>query len=505
VILNDILDLSKLDAGKVVLETTDFKPHELIHEVIDLLQHKAREKQITLSVHIDPGLPEVVNGDPHRLRQVLLNLISNAVKFTEQGSVSVSVQTISSRDGIELNCSIQDTGIGIAEKDKAHIFEQFNQADESMTRRFGGTGLGLAICKAIVEQMQGCLTFDSILGKGSTFSFTVLLDHPQDSDHFASSESLLLGLDEAVDDKINDVKSNSVSKSSSELVLDSSVNVLLVEDNPVNQDVIRMMLAKMGVQIQVMNNGQEAVDYFHRHARHNFDVILMDCQMPEMDGYQATEALLALWESQNNATAIPIIALTASTSSEDRNYCFTVGMDDYLSKPLNLETLFAMLLRWLPKKKIRVASDKPAVTPASDYVQDRQETGNNKNSSSQTKLLSQLFDVEALTELQSMMGDRFPEMVSRYRQNSFRLVNKMPRLSVNEPHVLRELLHSLKGSSAALAATRLTRLCQTMEDQLNGEVIPQRVLEDIKQIRKLVLVTVQVLKKTTEEAKLESV
>ncbi len=459
-ILNDILDISKLEAGKVVLEKKDFSLTEIVEETVALLIHKAQQKGVVLSVAISPDVPEFINADPHRLRQVLLNLLSNAIKFTEDGKIEVFVTAILSKKSIEVNCSVRDNGIGMAEEDKQHIFDIFTQADDSTTRKFGGTGLGLAISKMIIEQMQGCITVESTLGKGSTFSFTINAGYPSKNIGSTTNKNLS-------------------EKNHNSLVLNSSAKILLVEDNAINQEVIKAMLEKMGGQIQVMDSGEHALEYFTTCSRHSFDVILMDCQMPNLDGYQTTEKLLDLWEDTTDL-AIPIIALTANTMPEDKARCFSVGMDDYLAKPVHLETLYSMLVKWLPKDKISKGISFNEMTIGKIIPQN--------------KLLDAVFDMKTLREVQIMMGARFPEMIERYHISSMRLVSEMENHLKQDHNMLSKSSHSLKGSSAALGVKKLSHLCQTIENQVVISDSEDKIGKNIQHIKKLLLVTVDLLK-----------
>jgi signal transduction histidine kinase/DNA-binding NarL/FixJ family response regulator len=366
-ILNNILDLSKLEAGKVLLENKDFKMTELVEDTVALLMPKAQQKGVTLIAKISNEVPDLVNSDPHRLRQVLLNLLSNAIKFTEEGEVEVAVTAVSTSKNIKIAYSVTDNGIGMSDDDKQHIFDIFTQADVSTTRKFGGTGLGLAISKMIIEQMKGNISVESVLGKGSTFSFIITVDHPESDNQPESLSSPTLPV-------------------SNNLLLNTSAKVLLVEDNPINQEVIKAMLHKMGGHVEVMDSGDQALEYFSTLPDHHFDMILMDCQMPHLDGYQTTERLLTLW-GDNPESGIPIVALTANTMPEDKARCFSVGMDDYLAKPVNLETLYSMLVKWLPEDKINRGANLNLMADS--------------ESMPHTKLLEAIFDMQTLQQVQT--------------------------------------------------------------------------------------------------------
>ncbi len=459
VILNDILDLSKLEAGKVHLEKKDFNVRVLVEETIALLMPKAEQKGISIITEISSDVPEYINADPHRLRQVLLNLLSNAIKFTEEGKIEISITAIRTTKNLEINCSVADNGIGMEDEDKHHIFDIFTQADDSTTRKFGGTGLGLAISKMIIEQMQGCIAVESTLGKGSIFSFTINADYSAKKTQFTTPSKLV--------------------EPEYRMTLNTSAKIMLVEDNAINQDVIKAMLKKMGGQIQAVNNGEEALEYFKTHTNHSFDVILMDCQMPNLDGYQTTEKLLELWEDTPDS-GIPIVALTANTMPADKARCFSVGMDDYLAKPVHLETLYSMLVKWLPKNDAKELRFNEQIK---------------EQSIPQNKLLDAIFDMQTLREVQTMMGPRFPEMIERYHITGMQLVSEMEIYFESDLNELSRTSHSLKGSSAALGVKKLSRLCQTIENQIVINDSEDKIEKNIVYVKKLLAVTVDLLRK----------
>ncbi len=317
-IINDILDFSKVEAGRLQLESTAFALPPVAREVQQLLFGQAQAKGLELSVAVDESVPAGILGDPGRLRQVLLNLAGNAIKFTQQGGVTIAMSATPLGDGrARLRVEVRDTGIGISREALAKLFQPFSQADASMTRRFGGTGLGLAICKRLVELMGGDIGAESAPHAGSTFWFTLPVQ--QADVHTAPSE-----VDTATP---------------AEPSLRKGVRVLLAEDNMVNQKVAVRMLERFGCRVDVAGNGIEAVEM---HARFGYDVIFMDWQMPEMDGVEATRRIRA----NARMRRAPIIAMTANTMQGDREECLAAGMDDYLSKPFQPEKLRDILERW---------------------------------------------------------------------------------------------------------------------------------------------------------------
>ena len=316
-IINDILDFSKLEAGKLRIEAIPFDLRETVEAVVSLLTAKAEAKQIRLRAKIAEGTPQHVTGDPGRLRQVLTNLIDNALKFTEQGFVMVHVAPVPGPDGIStVSFTIRDSGIGIPKDKLASIFEKFTQADTSTTRKFGGTGLGLTICRQLAELMGGAITATSEPGSGSTFALTIPFKQPAAQVEPAASAASTPGR--------------------------LSGKVLLAEDYPANQRIARWMLERLGLEVTLAEHGKQVLDQL---ARDRFDLILMDCQMPEMDGYDATRAIRT---SAAPYAGMPIVAMTAAALATDRDRCLAVGMNDYVSKPVQQEDLARVLARWLP-------------------------------------------------------------------------------------------------------------------------------------------------------------
>lgn len=321
-IINDILDFSKIEAGKLILDPGDFNPRTGVSSAIDLVMPKAREKKLDIQVNIAADVPDQVQADGIRVRQVLVNLLSNAVKFTLRGRVTVDVLMHPDQ---HLYFSVQDTGVGISESARKNLFEPFTQADGSITRRFGGTGLGLAICKRLVEHMGGRIGMESEEGVGTRFWFTIQV-----------------GLAAPV---LEAAPTHAVQQHTTAKQEWNGHLLLLVEDNATNRDLLRTQLKRLGYHTEVTENGAEGV---HKAIANpgRYSAILMDCMMPIMDGFEATRKIRE-WELQNNAGHIPIVALTANAQSEDRIKCLAVGMDDYLSKPVNLAALRDMLTRVL--------------------------------------------------------------------------------------------------------------------------------------------------------------
>jgi CheY-like chemotaxis protein len=293
----------------------------LLHETLALLSHQANLKEITLSAESSKNLPDQLLGDAGRLRQILINLIGNAVKFTQAGSVHISLTSPPAKQDdarVWLKFEIRDTGIGMSPDVVENLFTPFYQGDASTTRKFGGTGLGLSICIRLVELMGGKISVESIPGVGSTFAF----DLP-----FGTSQSL----PETV-----------ISTANAAPELRPDLRILLVEDNLVNQKVAAAMLKKLSCQVSIAANGAEALQIL---TTETFDAVLMDCQMPVMDGFEATRRLRA-GDAGESTITVPIIAMTANAMQGDRELCLEAGMDDYLSKPVSRDRLVAILQRW---------------------------------------------------------------------------------------------------------------------------------------------------------------
>ncbi|MGE3507991.1 MAG: PAS domain S-box protein, partial [Vicinamibacterales bacterium] len=311
-IVNDVLDLSKIEAGKLTIEPVSFELRKELSHALEPVSVRARRKGLTLRMSCGSDVPAVVISDPTRIRQVLINLADNAIKFTQQGAVTITVCTLrSDTETPRLRFEVTDQGIGIAADKLDAIFEKFTQADSSTTRKYGGSGLGLTICRQLVELMGGQIGVSSRVGDGSTFWFELPL--------------------------VADVRSSSAtSVAGAAAPMAAGVHVLVAEDNTINQKVARRFLEKLGCIVEIVENGEEALRRVESGA---YDAVFMDCQMPRMDGYEATRRIRAL---PDRAT-LPIIAMTAHAMRGDREKCLEAGMSDYLSKPLQPEALAAIV------------------------------------------------------------------------------------------------------------------------------------------------------------------
>lgn len=329
-IIDDILDFSKVEAGKVELEYTSYDLRELLDDVISLHSVKAKQKNLQLLSDIDPHLPMEVQGDATRLKQVLNNLLSNAIKFTERGHVKLLV-ALSRLDGetAHIRFRVVDSGIGIAKEHQQAIFERFQQADGSTTRKYGGTGLGLAIAAQLVNLMGGEIQLTSELGLGSCFEFSIPVAVINAQSTYTDQLNVL-DFPKAEDNEISPQDND-------------KPWVLVVEDTIVNQKVVRIMLEKLGVRVSVANHGEEALQLCDQQP---FDLIFMDCQMPVMDGFIATERIRKMGEWGKH---VPIIALSANVIKEDQQHCFDVGMNEFVAKPVTKTRLQQIFEQHLPK------------------------------------------------------------------------------------------------------------------------------------------------------------
>jgi len=313
-IINDILDFSKIESGQIQLENIDFELNGLLNNVYQLMKFKAEENGIDFNFHLSKRIPAVLNGDPLRISQILMNLVNNAIKFTHQGHVELIVELMEmSGDAVRILFRIKDTGIGISDEGKLLLFKEFSQSESSISRKYGGTGLGLAISKNLVGLMGGDIGVESEFHKGSEFWFR-------------------LTLKEATKKKVENRGTDVVAK---------NLQILLAEDNPVNQKVARLNLKLFGLSCDVASNGSEA---FEMHKMNNYDLVLMDMQMPVVDGLQATVMIREYEKEQLLGSPTYIVALTANAMAEDKQHCLMAGMNNFLSKPFTEKDLGQVLI-----------------------------------------------------------------------------------------------------------------------------------------------------------------
>jgi len=568
-IINDILDFSKIEAGKLELEHVAYSPSRLVEDVLDLFAESAYGKGLELIPRIAPDAPQAVMGDPHRVRQVLNNLVGNAIKFTAQGEVVVELGVrVDAQGRDELAFTVRDTGVGIPREAQARLFRAFHQADNSMTRRYGGTGLGLAISKQLAELMDGSIGMSSTPGRGSVFWFSVGLERTdaaavpevasrpsfagvrvlivEDNDvnrmileeqmrkagtrceavatgaaaldalrraaaqepfeaalldgglpdmsgielaraikadpavapvrlvlltslasHGAPGEAREAGISVKLSKPVREAElyravgealGRAPSARESERADASTsprcwtdTHVLLAEDHPVNREIAMTVLEELGCRVTAVENGVAALKAFQ--AQH-FDAVLMDCQMPEMDGYEATAEIRRLEGQERSKGTTPIIALTANALDGDRERCLDAGMDDYLAKPFNRSELRKCMERWLGG-----APEKRAVPPAPVAP------GKAEQEAHQRPAL----DPKALAEVRQMGGSTDPDLVPRvirlYLAESVKLLESIDRaLEADDVPTLQRAAHSLKSSSGTVGALTLAQLSREIEE-----------------------------------------
>jgi len=419
-IINDILDFSKIEAGRLELEQIEFRVRETIGETVEIFAESARSKGLELDCIVDSSVPAAVRGDPMRLRQVLINLLGNALKFTESGAVVLRVKSVD--DPGQLRFEVTDTGIGIASEAQAQIFKEFSQADAFTTRKYGGTGLGLAICRQLVSLMGGEIGVHSAAGRGSTFWFEVRMQP-------TAAASAAVG--PASRRTIAGPRAAAVAP-------DSGPMILVVEDNPVNREVAVGMLENLGCRIEAAADGRLALEALRVST---YAAVLMDCQMPVMDGFTAAAEIRRL-ELESGRGRVPIIALTANAMEGDRERCLAAGMDDFLSKPFTQLELAMLLERW-------------SVLPLRDQPR-------------RAAPRAPVIDLDVLRNVTALARPALlNSLIDLYLQHSPSLVSAVEAAARGQqPPALGAALHTLRSSTANLGGTRLTLILKECEDLL---------------------------------------
>ncbi|MEW6569700.1 MAG: ATP-binding protein [Nitrospirota bacterium] len=327
-LIDDILDFSKIEAGQLRLETINFDPAFVVDDACKLIMPQLKNKPVELHCHIEEGVTAYVQGDPGRFREVIVNLLGNAAKFTDSGEIGLLLfREEEKKDFVKLHVEVRDTGIGIPKDKLESIFEPFHQADSTTTRKYGGTGLGLSICKQLSKLMDGDVWAESEPGKGSIFHFTSWFRKVEDCKEEKAEEPVTLATQQ--EDRY-------------------PAHILLVEDNPINQNLLRIMLMKHGCHVEVASNGREGLKKYTQDPN-KYDLIFMDCQMPEMDGFEATRLMRN--EEITIGRHTPIIAVTAHAMKEDRDKCIAAGMDDYMAKPIKKEKVLDLVDKWVSRKE----------------------------------------------------------------------------------------------------------------------------------------------------------
>ena len=426
-LINDLLDFSKVEAGQLDLEVVPFSPRQLLDRVLAPFAPTAARTGVRLVGRVAPDVPPALRGDPGRLHQILANLVSNALKFTEQGSVHVGVAIDEVVDDlVHLRVSVSDTGIGIPAEAQARVFDPFSQVDGSAARRHGGTGLGLAIVRDLVALFGGEVGVDSAPGRGSTFWFTAPL---------ATARADELRADDEAEAEERDGGAPS--------------RILIAEDNHINQEVIAAIVTELGHRADVVADGVEAIAALENVP---YDLVLMDCQMPRMDGYRATELIR---QQLGGERRVPIIAMTADAVDGARQRCLRAGMDDYVSKPLRPSDVAALLRRWLGGGEHAAA---PAAPPP-------------------TKAVAAAIDQRVLDDLYALErrgGNAFvDDIIARFLADAPAQLAALRRASqAGDAYAMMRGAHDLKSTSGSLGALRLSRLCHDLQNQARSGAAP---------------------------------
>jgi signal transduction histidine kinase/CheY-like chemotaxis protein len=422
-VVDDILDYSKIEANELKIETIDFNLKDIVGQVRDILIFKAQEKGIEFTTHIVHNVPVWLKGDPLRIRQVLLNLANNAIKFTEAGSVSIEISMESENKGkVTLDFKVKDTGIGIKKEQQQNLFKNFSQVNSEITRQYGGTGLGLAISKRLTELMKGRIGVESIPDKGSSFQFSIPLVKQK-------------GTQKNRNDLVQLSRQKIIAHKETQKIL----SVLLVEDDFINQKITSLLLEKEGFKVKIAENGIRAMEILKKNI---FDLVLMDVEMPEMNGYDTTRKIRASRSIAEN-TNIPIIAMTAHAMSGIREKCLEAGMSDYISKPLNMNLFNEVIERFSFEKVVPVSLDK--------------EPGKRSNSEA-------VIDLEKLEMLRKEVDSRFGQVVDIFLSSlPQKMANIRNSLEQENYEDLQIYAHQLKGSSATFYAQKMVALSQKIE------------------------------------------
>ncbi|MBF0501670.1 MAG: response regulator [Candidatus Riflebacteria bacterium] len=461
-LINNVLDLAKIESGKFELSNYIFSPVEIIENVLKMLAVTATMKKIDLISDIDETVPDSVLGDGQHFQQILTNLVGNAVKFTNQGAVTFRMRTQSELDGtINLRCEVIDTGPGISNEDRLRLFQPFEQIPSPGS--FGGTGLGLAISKRLVELMNGTIGVDSITGYGSTFWFTIQVSpSPKTSTNTVSTPSNATLFSE----------SDKTPANFSSDTMNPSLHVLVAEDNLVNQKVASRLLEELDCHVDIVSDGCQAIAAL---GKKHYDAIFLDCRMPNLDGFQTAREIR---RREAEGTHIPIIAMTAFALEGDRDRCLSAGMDDYIAKPIMLQELRRSLASVIEQRLIRIASESlpdsicPMYTPhlpALNANLDSQSCPPQEAIPSPAQSLHTL-NPERLNSLRCKSRFLLSDMSKLFSQEvPIILILMQSALHNNEKMELEENAHKLRGSAANLGAERLADLCARMESMPIGE------------------------------------
>lgn len=451
-IINDILDLSKIEAGKLDIESSNFNIQSIISNISDLLLPKIHEKGLELDIDIDPSLNTELYGDALRLGQIILNLVNNALKFTEQGKINLRGMLVEENEqDLLIRVEVQDTGIGMSLEQQSMLFNAFQQADTSTSRKYGGTGLGLVISKQLANLMSGEIGVESTENSGSTFWFTARLKKAQQTDPMLDTQP---------------------TQSLTDFSILAGAKILVVEDNSFNQEVAEGLLKDVDVVVDLASNGIEALEQVRKFE---FDIVLMDVQMPEMDGMEATRQI----RSEGLQLELPIIAMTANATKIDRDNCINAGMDDFITKPVHPEYLYSTLAKWLEK------GGKPA--EAASLSVDKSSLTEGIRQTNFSKIDDP--NIIDLNVLIGMVGDDDPEklnnFVSLFIDTAQQTLDEMDaELAKADYPVLVALGHRLKSVARTVGAVRFGDLCHELEliNQENGEKEARAIIEKLNNL-----------------------
>ncbi|RYZ70249.1 MAG: response regulator, partial [Proteobacteria bacterium] len=456
-IINDILDFSKVEAGKLDLEILDFDLSQVIEDTLKTFTVIVRDKDLSLNLEISPYVHKYLKGDSGRLRQIITNLVNNAIKFTDRGHIRIRVTPAPDRSPSNhlVMFEIEDTGLGIPQETIDRLFQAFSQADTSTSRKFGGTGLGLAICKSLVHLMDGKIGVRSEVGKGSTFWFTAALPVGQ----FIQSEH------STATDWSKEFKGK---------------RILVAEDNMVNQKVALLTLAKLGLNAAAVANGNEVLVALRES---HFDLILMDCHMPELDGYQATRAIRA--DASLAYRNIPIIAMTANALVGEYDKCIASGMNDYISKPAKTEALARKILRFLPSGATSDAAKKPLAGSAPvTSKSDRTPIYDSFDTLDETAL-DDILLTDGKYDLVS-----FKEIVDQFFSDAQTRMELMRTAIITQDFaVIVNNAHALKSASAYVGAKKYSAICLELEGYNRGQFwnssseVFDRLMQEYKKLK----------------------
>jgi two-component system sensor histidine kinase RpfC len=447
-LIEDVLDFSKIEAGKLVIENTEFDLRQLVNSTIDIFRYQVAERGLRLLTYIDPGAPNALRGDPHHLRQVLVNLLSNSIKFTEEGRVVLRIDCQADTTGAaKLRFEVEDTGIGIAAEAQVKVFESFTQADESTSRRYGGTGLGTTISKQLVELMGGKLGLRSELGVGSVFWFELefqkqsVISNQQISDRSA--------------DAVSPQKASLPENDQNKKPQHAQYNILVAEDNPTNSKVIQKILERAGHLCTLVQNGEEALD---RLDQQDFDVIVFDMNMPVMNGLEATKAYRFMRAADMRA---PIIMFSANVTKEAKEECLSAGVDEFLPKPIQIASFLETLDRLVEKFDTVRRGRMPHQAFYSAPIM------------AQPAGASNILNYSTLAELENIGQNKMfvDGLLAGFIADNQKLVGRLEEtLLLRQFEEFKEILHAIKGSAASIGAMSLRTTCQKFEMMSQNEL-----------------------------------